>query len=74
MCTCSWGGCPGGCGAVTELDAKSGSLIKVYEASSKNIFYTTAIAADSLGHIWVVNSYSVTELNANNGSLVQKIE
>jgi len=59
---------------VTELNASNGSLVQVLNDASYGLSNASAITADNLGHVWVAdqsNGWQVTEINANDGSLVK---
>ena len=62
--------------SVTELNAKDGSLVKVYNDASYGFNDPIAITTDNLGHVWVANwsGNSVTELNAIDGSFVRVVK
>ena len=59
---------------VTELNAASGSLVRVIDSKADKFADPGPIAVSG-GHVWVINgrtgTNSVTELNATNGSLVR---
>lgn len=75
--------------SITEFDAKTGSQVRVISAKSDAFHHPDGIAVSG-SHVWVANSNenlgmggghydtakysSVTELNANNGSLVRVID
>ncbi|MGA2211571.1 MAG: choice-of-anchor Q domain-containing protein [Acidimicrobiales bacterium] len=61
--------------AVTELDASTGALVNVIEASSDQFNQPFSISSDG-AHVWVANSggNSVTELDASTGALVKVID
>jgi outer membrane protein assembly factor BamB len=67
--------------SVTELDAKSGSIIRVIDARADDFATPIAIAVTH-SHVWVVNdgvkgnskgTGSITELSASTGALVRVI-
>jgi streptogramin lyase len=55
------------------MNAKDGSLVKVYTDPSYRLNTPFGITSDNLGHIWVTKSGndSLTEMNAKDGSLVK---
>jgi hypothetical protein len=67
--------------SVTELNAKTGSVIRVIDASADDFATPIALAVTS-AHVWVVNdgvkgnskgTGSITELNAHSGALIRVI-
>lgn len=58
---------------VTELNASSGSLIRVIGAKADGLENPGSIVVSG-GHVWVTNNESVTELNENDGSLVKVLD
>ncbi len=67
--------------SVTELNAKSGSIIRVIDARADDFATPIALAVTDQ-HVWVVNegvsgnsrgTGSITELNAHNGALIRVI-
>jgi DNA-binding beta-propeller fold protein YncE len=60
--------------SVTELDARTGRMVKVISGSGYEFKSPFAIAADGT-HVWVANidGYSVTELSARTGHLIKVI-
>jgi uncharacterized small protein (DUF1192 family) len=63
----------GNTNSVSELDATTGSLVRVIKAKTDGLYGPTAIVAND-SKLWVLNISSVTELNAGNGSLVRVIK
>jgi hypothetical protein len=61
--------------SVTELDASTGALVKVIDATKDKFDGPSAISSDRT-HVWVANEYSnsVTELNASTGARVKVID
>jgi hypothetical protein len=60
-------------GWVTEINAQSGSLIRLIRSPTDDFDGVSAIAVSG-AHVWVANyGAGVTELNANNGSLVRVV-
>jgi len=57
--------------SLTEINAKDGSLVKVYSDPSYGFKSPIQVTTDKLGHIWVANYNSLTEINAKDGSLVK---
>ena len=62
----------GGGNSVTELDAKTGGLIRVIRGSAYGFKGPDAIAVIG-GHVWVANGggNTLTELDATTGDLVR---
>ncbi len=67
-----------GDGTVTELDARTGGLVRVLAGPSYRFDFPGAIAAAGT-HLWVANAYgagetgSLTELNASTGTIMQTL-
>lgn len=57
----------GNTNSVSELNATTGSLVRVIKAKTDGLYGPTAIVANG-SKLWVLNTNSVTELNADNGS------
>jgi len=63
----------GNTNSVSELNATTGSLVRVIKAKTDGLYGPTAIVAND-SKLWILNISSVTELNAGNGSLVRVIK
>lgn len=60
--------------SVTELNARSGSLLRVINDSTDGFNFNSPVAMSASGfHVWVGNVDSITELDSSNGSLVRDI-
>ena len=57
---------------IVELDADTGSVIRIITAKADGLFEPKSIVYDA-GHLWVISSASVAELNASDGALVRVI-
>ena len=57
--------------SVTELDARTGALVKVIDAFKYGLNAPGDIAVGD-GRVWVVNNDSLTEMDAKTGALVRR--
>jgi hypothetical protein len=63
----------GNTNSVSELNATTGSLVRVIKAKTDGLYGPTAIVAND-SKLWILNISSVTELNAGSGSLVRVVK
>ncbi|HUZ41977.1 MAG TPA: hypothetical protein VMU68_11385 [Acidimicrobiales bacterium] len=62
----------GNTNSVTELNARTGSLVRIIKAKADGFNRPSDVVASG-SKLWVLNFDSITELNQNNGSLVRVI-